>query len=363
MCSAHTMRSAIFFIAAAIALIQTILVLLGRNASQWTFYLIDQSPIPVNKPVLAPYFENRATHTTEPNWGVLMNMSSVLPVVVCVRTAWQRAETATPMGCLLRAHTMQKTTSVMEALNPHLILMAVAWGNCIFGMCETMSRPMSWFSGWKYVRTMIAIGIAVLVLVIDVVCRYVLNSDSADVLQYPTIFVQLLVILPCIYFAFKSDALGVEGHHTQNEHYHHQVVSAWKVAMHQQLIAVPLVITMIASMGMRLWTTVVCQTIFLSVAVNILWIVAMELCRRGIGRAFCIIITVGSIICIMRSSLGGPMSGWREVTGIFSLFALLPVIVLSVGKMQSSQRFMIEFCCVTATLMACVIDMGLLSSS
>ena len=62
-------------------------------------------------------------------------------------------------------------------------------------------------------------------------------------------------------------------------------------------------------------------------------------------------------------AMGGPMSGWREVTGIFSLFALLPVIVLSVGKMQSSQRFLIEFCCVTATLMACVINMGLLSTS
>ena len=347
------------FVAVAIALIQTILVLLSRDASKWTFYLMDQSPVFLNIPVLDAIFSTRVANQAEPNWGAVMNMSSSVPVAVCVSSAWSRGDTSTPSGCLLRMHTTQKIVSTMDAFNPHLILLSIAWGNSIFAISESLVKHHNLLKKFKYGKTMVAGFIALLIVVTDVLCRYVMNDAADESLQYPTILVQLLVVLPCIYFAYKLDTLSNPDHHSM------RAAVAWKIAMHQQFISVPLVVTMFAAMGMQMWSTLLAQLLLLCVLVNILWALMMKLCGHQIGKLLCIVIPLGSAIGILRSSLGGALAGWREISAAISIFALLPFVLLSCGHHRMHDvrvLFGIEFWCVTATIMACVVDLALLSS-
>lgn len=361
----HPMHFLDVFVSLAVALIQSIMVLLGRNAGQWTFYLLDQSPILIQQSVLDAIFTTRTPHQPEPNWGAVMNMSSAMPVAQCVSSAWNRGDTVTPKGCLLRTHSAQSVTTVMDAFNPHLILMALAWGNAIFALCESLVRNHNLLRNWKYGKTIVASFVVVLTVVVDMLCQYVISKDDDSVLRYPTILAQLLILLPCVYYAYKTDMIAT-GTDPQSNHHSLKLTAVWKVAMHQQFISVPLVVTMFAAMGMRLWPILLSQLLTMCVAVNVLWALLMKLCSQTLGKVLCFLIPVGSAVVILRSSVAGPLSGWREMTAALSIFALLPFVLLSFGHSRISHAhvvFGVEFWCVTATIFACVVDLGLLSSS
>jgi hypothetical protein len=346
------------FVAVSIALFQSVLVMLGRNASQWTFSLINQQPVISNRSVLDGIFTQRVPTSVEPNWGEVMNVSLSSPVAQCMKHAWQRGEQTMPLGCVLRTHTSQSVTTVMDAVNPHLIILAIAWSNAIFAISQSLVKYPHVLKRWAYAKTMAAVGVLVLVAVIDAVCMYVTSNHIDAVLRYPSILVQLLVVLPSVYFAFKLDRL--------TDHHHLRATVAWKLSMHQQVICVPLVVTMFAAMGVRLWSTILAEALLLSVAVNILWALQMRLCERTIGIALSVMIPIGTVLGCLRSSVAGPLAGWREVTAAISVFALLPFILLSFGQhriQHAALLFKIEFWCVTVTILACIMDLALVSLS
>ena len=384
---ARGMGAVVLLFATLILLWQSVFVLLQRDESHWGFSLVRHSTLEINRTRLDEAFANPRgnLHVPVPVWSDVLNrVDPQTSLHECVKHFWELGLSSPPSVCFNRGHLPHRTDAVLDEWNPHLLLLAVAGANAIFCLCEAVSRRelVTAQHALAYRRTLGSVCVVVYVVAMSIGSMWVATSFSA--LRYTTLLLQAAVLLPMIRYAYLVDAsemlptedfleisllMMVAGpeEHRSNSHVSTKAggdaMSAWRVSVHQQVVMVPLLVTVWATVGMRSWEDVVSQAALLMVASNALWVkqATVEWGARTVCKVLCVLLPVCSTLLALEA-IGGPRSGWRQMVALMAAFALAPFLLLALlprALVSEVLRVRISLYCITAALMASVVNINI----
>ena len=287
-------------VAACIVVLQATCVFMGNG--DWTFLMAKATPDAATWQSAMQLIHTAPNHSAAEDYPPPMNSwrvtsyanSSESSLVYCLQSTFLRTA-----YCLQHAHTPHAAEQVMQAWNPHVLLLGLA--------CLHLHITLGPFAP-PYISPMLLALLSV-AAVIDGL------RDSAF-MQYPSILGLVLIALGGAWFT-----------HIVSRYAHD---ARWRMAAHLQLVCVPLAVLGIAvAGGARLWSDALAYFVLFSGAVNCLWVqstlrgaLALSLCR-----AFTIALTV--VPLRIANDAFGAYDTWRYVIAYVACAGLAPIVLLS----------------------------------
>lgn len=305
---------------------------------------------------------------------VLYNESkSAMAQAVCLKTAWTQKKVAGsnndsfPRYCMFNTHLRQEIKPIMKDFNPHLILLTLCIVHSIFCIARikrtvwsTANLPSALPSQLgsflpRYgiaASTATRVGIehphvisplmSIVVLGILLIIVFIIEGTrKSELVEYPTILVVILEMLAAIWFIiwlpFISSSSSENGNNessivvdptTTAEQQQNEHKANWMNFYHLQLVAVPVAVLSIVTVGARFWTDALFHFVFLSVACNALYL-ERELIDNVISRKLLqLIYVLLPIFCLYMAHMQwGYFDNWRYVIGLMGSFSVIPFFI------------------------------------
>lgn len=391
-------------VAIGLVLWQTIFVLVGRQEEKWAFSLVQHTPsaadfkslqllFKMDKAGRSAYVYPNGTfvNSSFPAWSAILRSEPETTLDRCVIGSWVDASPEVPLGCLLHGRSSQRVDTILSTFNPHLILLGIACANaafCVAGAIKGIRVSSYGGSGgvlgnvMYYRRTFASAFFTVFAFVISTIYMWVVDTE---LYRYPTIVVQLFILIPTLRFSYLYDE---EDNHNFMEE---ESVSyedpegeygggaggkafdsvpeyvAWRILNHMLLVLAPLVVVVWSAMGVRIWTDVFAIALLLIVNVHAVWLLQSEVVDKGaqlIGYIAALVIPILTT-ALAAQLVGGPMSTWRQImclkpaAGLVLLVYLLSLLPARAVKPKT--RLKLTSYIITLTIAAVFISINLLS--
>lgn len=287
-------------VAAALVVIQCTTLLLQRPQTTWSFSLVSAHPD------ASEWEASLQALLHNGSWG------GETPALICMQTlvnessATARASYAA--SCLLRTHSPASIAPVLDAWNPHLILLALCCMQCLLALGQIMDLadgPHVSLVGAGCALTGVLLAAAI-----------VQGVHAADLVRYPTVIAIALVWLNGAYYVFVS---------SQGE--------SPRMAFHVRAVAAPLSVLCTAIFGTRLWSDNLLHIVLLAVAINNT--------RTAQGRSEFLVLVQKSItlglpaLVIALAVCGtGVYDAWRYILILTGSTGLLPLFVWGLASSE-----------------------------
>ena len=317
-------------------LLQAALVLVGRNAGEWTFYLAHASVDATRLTALESAFAtNVVVPAAVPQWQQLLGGVALgQQTADCLSHRWM-ARLGTSGGCLTLTHLPQRVDSILAPLSAPLLLLCCACANAL--LCAPNATRAT-------VLRYAALAAFLVVVVSDVICY---ARGWSEMVCYPTLLVQALVLLSSGWYVYACEAQKDDD-------------DTWRLAMYMQTVAVPVLTTVAAAMGARLWPDVLAFAMILSASTSALWMLQQN--ASSLLRGMCFVAPCAALL-VAYYALGGNIDGWRQATAFTATVALVPFFLPSVNRAfitDHARALTVARWCVTGALLAVIVNLSLL---
>jgi len=342
-----------------IVIIQSTSILVGREAHEWTFPLLKNTPNISYLKMINHLFSNTHNTSLHPldsnaiyhkdfsnqfnfQHDIIANASAVNDTsdepyfditlyifnattssrgqALCLQSAWKdHSKTSFPIYCLLNSHLRYEIQRVLAEFNPHLILFTLSVIHAIFCIARVKRTVWSTLAntnvklGLEQPHT-ISLPISTGVLYVFLIILFIIEgTKKSELVEYPTIILSIILLLSAVWFVYQFA--------TRQDDY------VWYNVFHMQLVGVPIAVLAIAVVGSRFWTDIVTHLALLTIATNIF---GMSIhCSDEISKKVCEIIYVFlPIFCVYLAHLQwGNYDNWKYVIGLMGCASLLPFIV------------------------------------
>lgn len=393
------------FLACAIVVLQSTLILSNRKPNQWGFSLLQK------KSLVIDWGNISGTHHVldQPFETAIQPLlpSAFFSGLACLRYSWESGKWP-PRQCESGYHLPQEITSIPGgSWNPHLILLAIACAHLVITLSTAQAQHMvrenanktNFFLNMdnanyssRIYQFSLSICLTFLFMFWLIVALIAANRQTVGVFDTPTVFVGLVLLLACARFLYvhhqyffstpttttssSSSSLLMCGNECAEE-----ISSSyflWNQTFQQQIISVPLCVLMLSVMGVRLYSDVLTHLILLSTSVNSMWLQDRLFPfsnhdSHGIFLLFLKLLTVGIPLysLFMAQEQWGEAGTWQRVTVYMAFFSLAPLLIFSMmfsgGAAQSSfsyerDRMRIRLCTMTTmvALGSSVVNLALL---
>jgi len=361
-----------------IVILQTSSVLMGRSAHEWSYPLLKVSPnttylAEVNKLFDSDTRQHKASndsavaagnvleHLIEgeaptshialaalpETWDPQINLSIHLyfqnashameSQAACLQAAWRNEHVSKfPTFCLFNIHTKQKIESILEDFNPHLILLILA----ILHSTLTMAKmnKLVWSSTKDEFKSgnqpqlfqnphQLSVPVSFAAYCLLVVIVYVIvNGRNSHLMQYPTIFVTIILLLFGVWFIVREKKFA-DNH-------------LWFSMFYLHLVSVPTAVLSISLVGSRFWTDIVTHGLLLSVATNGLFLErnAKDFISQKLSQIIYFVIPLFSLYTAILQ--WGQNDNWKYTIGLMGCSSLLPFFIFPVflGSMEDQEK-------------------------
>lgn len=345
------------FLACAIVVLQSTLILSNRKPNQWGFSLLQK------KSLVIDWGNISGTHyvSDQPFETAIQPLlpSTFLSGLPCLRYSWESGKWP-PRQCESGYHSPQEISSLPGgSWNPHLILLAIACAHLVITLATAqakhtnadkknlilnMERP-SYSSG--IYQFSLSICLTFLFMLWLIVALIAANRQIAGVFDTPTVFVGLVLLLACARFLyvhhqyFGPTACSKSSSHSVCENECVEEISScyflWNQTFQLQIISVPLSVLMLSVMGVRLYSDVLAHLIFLSTSVNAMWLqdrlfpFFSNHDSQRIYLLFLKFLTVGIPLYSLYTAQEqwGEAGTWQHITVFMAFFSLAPLLIFS----------------------------------
>jgi len=234
----------------------------------------------------------------------------------CIQGAWQHLIPTSEIihYCTFNRHISQTISPIMEPINPHLILLTLCCIHSIFCISRTHINHQDRVENDKNATPkplLIPLEYAMVIYILLIVVVSVIEGlKDTQLVQYPTIIIMFLLLWFCILYVARFP-------------YHSQDI-IWGVATHLQLVAVPLAILAITTMGVRMWPDVLGHMELLNATVYCMWLQSNV--QNVASRRICHFLTffLPLITLYIAHIQWGQYDDWRYVIGTMACGGLAP---------------------------------------
>ena len=335
----------IVIFATSIVIIQATSLFLGREANQWTFFLIRTIPSFTNTNSSGNISINDIVyHNVQNNNNNGNENLHMIP----------NAECHLSKKCFQEKHLLMSHEDVLRQWNPHIILLCICCIHTIMCLSRVQykrehkaSLLMSETVLAKSIHLPLGYALGASVLLISLVCIFQ-GLHNSDLVQYPTILTLFLLLLACGWYIYCFDSLGEN--------------LQWSFAYHQQFVCLPLVVLAYATLGVRIWTDVVNHILLLSIAINCLWL------KNNIenlnSKKICSLVTIAlPTVSIVLAYQQWNENDWKYVTGLLTCGSLVPLYLCTIVSTESHKNHKIynkiSLSCANAALLQFVCSLAL----
>lgn len=396
-----------------IVIIQTTSILMNRKAHEWTFPLLEATPnttylSQINNMFLGgntSALDNRYYFFSDSN--VLDDMifnnksqphnyhrqldssidmylfNSTLSSknqAVCIRTAWANGGHSFPTHCLMNTHMRQNINSILQSLNPHLLLLTICTIHAI--MCiSKLQKSIVWTKneyssaieyglqnqqvGIEHPRS-ISLPMSASFLIVLLIIVYIIEgtkTSSTQLVQYPTIVLTIFFLFQIAYFIYKhiSQQKSIS---SQKENF------LFFNICHLQCVAIPTAVLSITIVGARFWTDVLYSVVLLVVASHAFYISneSSDIISKKLSQ---MIYIASPTLCLYLAFMEwGGFDNWRYVIGLMGCTCLTPFFYfpfflmtayLDAEQKEKKLKYLSKISLLTssAALMSLVVNLGM----
>jgi hypothetical protein len=356
----------------AVVIIQATSMLLGRSAHNWTFSLLESTPNTTSLTELQMLFKTLSPLYSEINKTAENNYNSTLQLYLesasdsvraqasCIQLAWQYLTPPLniPTYCMFNRHSNQEILPILQSWNPHLILLTLCCIHSVF--CISMTHQSSKDNGSQsnnsppkrlIIPLSYATGIYVLLIGIISIMQ---GLNNVDLVQYPTMILMITLIVFCILFVVRFPS--------------HDHDFSWGISNHLQIVAVPLAVLAISTMGVRIWNDVLGHIVILSAAVNCLWLQCQTKHMAAQRISHILTVALPSLSLYLAHVQWGQYDDWRYVIGTMACASLAPFYLITIlfhtgadiEKRKNEKYFSkISLLCSSAAILSLVVNLAL----
>jgi hypothetical protein len=354
----------------AVVIIQATSMLLGRSAHDWSFSLLESTPNTTSLTELQMLFLTLSPLYSEINQTVIDKThnstlqlylagasDSVKTQASCIQRAWQYLQPPLeiPTYCMFNRHPNQAILPILQPWNPHLILLTICCIHSVFciSMTHQSLKDRSTQNPPKRLIIPLSYATTIYILLIGIIA-IMQGLNNSDLVQYPTIIMMITLIAFCILFVVRFPS--------------HDHDFTWGISNHLQIVAVPLAVLAISTMGVRIWNYVLGHTVILSAAVNCLWLQCKT--RHNVAQRICHMLTIllPSLSLYLAHIQWGQYDDWRYVIGSMACASLAPFYLITIlfhtgvdMEKQKTEKFFnkISLLCSSAAILSLVVNLAL----
>ena len=332
----------------AVVIIQATSMLLDRPAHKWTFWMLHAHSNITNlqallvEPPPPPFFYsdllNNFTYYMHDNNASAAKYNNesrqrfqaylagapeeIRSQAACIQGAWQHLIKPSEIihYCTFNRHLSHTISPFMEPLNPHLILLTLCCIHSIFCISRThinyQERARQKDTSTPHKKMLISLeyitGIYVVLISIVAVLQ---GLKDVNLVKYPTILIVAMLLGFCILYVVRFP-------------YRSQDI-IWGVSTHLQLVAVPLAVLAISTMGVRLWTDVLGHIELLNAAVYCMWLQCNVKSIASQRICHLLVFFLPLLSLYLAHIQWGQYDDWRYVIGTMACGGLAPFLLIT----------------------------------